>query len=130
MLLNLYVVATIFNFQTTQICQLFKRPLNDYLYNLGSIKFIFSENNCYLFIFHLDQIWFHSIKGYEEERFSKIYNFQPIRSHGTHPGCKARSPDITLEEDHPRSITSIFWSNLAQWLLRRRSKCGKLTDVK
>jgi hypothetical protein len=36
--------------------------------------------------------------------------FQPIRSHGSHLGCRARSVNTLLEEDHPRSATSKFGS--------------------
>jgi hypothetical protein len=52
--------------------------------------------------------------GFEKEDFQKFPIFQPIRSHSSHLGCRARTLDIILEEDHPRSITSL-----------RRSKCEK-----
>ena len=48
---------------------------------------------------------------------------QPIRSHGSYLGCRTRSLDIILEEDHSWSITSKFGP-----LVLRRSKCEKLME--
>jgi hypothetical protein len=51
---------------------------------------------------------FMSFNGSEDIDFHKIANFQPIRSHIGHPGCRARSSDTILQEDHQRSLTSKF----------------------
>jgi hypothetical protein len=48
---------------------------------------------------------------------------QPIRSHGSYHGCRTRSLDIILDEDHSWSITSKFGP-----LVLRRSKCEKLME--
>ena len=48
----------------------------------------------------------HRMSDSEGEDFQKFPIFQPIKSHDTCIGCRARSPDIILEEDPPRSMTS------------------------
>lgn len=40
----------------------------------------------------------------EEERFQRFPIFQQIRSHG----CETSLPDRILEEDYPRTITSLM----------------------
>jgi hypothetical protein len=58
---------------------------------------------------HPKTIWikfdFISSSGTEEEDFQRFPIVQPIRSNGSHLGCKERLPDTILKEIHPRSIT-------------------------
>jgi len=51
------------------------------------------------------QISFHSSQ-WIWRRFSKISNFQPTRKFGVHLEWQVRSPNLILEEDHRRSITT------------------------
>ena len=44
------------------------------------------------------------------DNVQRFINFQPIRNHGGHLGRQVSSPDTFLEDDHVRSITSIFGS--------------------
>jgi hypothetical protein len=43
-----------------------------------------------------------------EEDFQRFPIFQPIRGHGSHFGCRARSPYTVFEEYHTMCITSKF----------------------
>ena len=39
-----------------------------------------------------------------EEDFQRLPIFKLFRSHGSHLGCRARSPNIILVDDHPSFV--------------------------
>ena len=104
-------------------------------YPFGIFKF-FSYHQPWQPSWIIDGIYGHNFETNHPRRIWTKIGFIPSsgsgedfqrKSHGSHFGCRKRSPGTILEEDHSKSIISKFGPIWPNWFLRR-SKFEKQTD--
>ena len=82
-----------------------------------------------IFFFKLDQIWFHSIEWFRR-RFLKISNFSMDHSPWQPSWMYGKVTGHNFGKGHTKKYYIKHWYHYDQWVLRRRSKCEKLSDDK